>query len=454
MSTSTARPIAGRVPVAITLLLAAGWACSDAGGPTGPATAGAIEVRVTTAGLALDPDGYTLILDAAPATTIGPQATRLLEGLSAGPHTVALSGLANNCAIYGSNPVVVQVRAGATTATAIVVTCQGQAGIIRTVAFTTGTSQDSDGYLFSIDSGPPTAVGTNGSVETRSVLTGDHTVGISGIAANCHALTPTPQVIRVEHNSIAQVRFAVSCAPAVRTSVVYVSGFDLQLVDWDGANARPVATFAYPTDPAWSPDREWIAFSGTYTERIALIRPDGSDLHWLPATTRNGQASFSPDGTRLVFVEGNCGQLATMNVDGSGLTQLLADARCQASPDWSPDGTAIVFEMASRIFRINVDGTNLTQLLEYGTEPSWSPDGTKILFTRDGRIRTMNSNGSGEVDLGTGEQPAWSPDGSSVVFAVNTIATGSHLHLMNADGSAVQILTTAYSYDRQPAWSP
>ncbi len=454
MSTSTARSIAGRVPVAITLLLAAGWACSDAGGPTGPATAGAIEVRVTTAGLALDPDGYTLILDASPATTIGPQATRLLKGLSAGPHSVALSGLANNCAIYGSNPVVVQVRAGATTATAIVVTCQGQAGIIRTVTFTTGTSQDSDGYRFSIDSGPPTAVGTNGSVDTRSVLTGDHTVGLSGIAANCQALTPTPQVIRVEHNSIAQVRFAVSCAPAVRTSVVYVSGFDLQLVDWDGANARPVATFAYPTDPAWSPDREWIAFSGTYTERIALIRPDGSDLHWLPATTRNGQPSFSPDGTRLVFVEGNCGQLATMNVDGSGLTQLLADARCQTSPDWSPDGTAIVFEMASRIFRINVDGTNLTQLLEHGTEPSWSPDGTKILFTRDGRIRTMNSNGSGGVDLGTGEQPAWSPDGSSVVFAVNTIATGSHLHLMNADGSAVQILTTTYSYDRQPAWSP
>ena len=387
---------------AILGLLAAAWACSSSNDSAGPATAGTIEVRVTTVGLALDPDGYTLILDASPGTTIGPQATRLLEGLSAGPHTVALSGLANNCAIYGSNPIVVQVRAGATTAAAIVVTCQGQAGIIRTVAFTTGTSQDSDGYLVSIDSGPPTAVGTNGSVDTRNVLTGDHTVGLSGIAANCQALTPTLQVIRVEHNTIVEARFAVSCAPAVRTSIVYVSGFELQLVDWDGANSRPVPTFADPTDPAWSPDREWIAFSGTDTERIALIRPDGTDLHWLPATTRNVEPSFSPDGTRLVFVEGNCGQLATMNVDGSGLTRVLADARCQAYPDWSPDGTAIVFEMAGRIYRINVDGTNLTQLGDYGTEPSWSPDGTKILLTRDGRIRTMNANGSGGVDIGTG----------------------------------------------------
>ena len=63
----------------------------------------------------------------------------------------------------------------------------------------------------------------------------------------------------------------------------------------------------------------------------------------------------------------------------------------------------------------------------------------------------MNPNGSGGVDIGTGRQPAWSPDGSSIVF---TISTDSHLYLMNADGSTVQVLTTAGSFDRQPAWSP
>ena len=67
-----------------------------------------------------------------------------------------------------------------------------------------------------------------------------------------------------------------------------------------------------------------------------------------------------------------------MNVDGSGLTRCSRTRAAKRTLTRSPDGTGIVFEMADRIYRINVDGTNLTQLGDYGTEPSWSPDGTKI----------------------------------------------------------------------------
>jgi len=436
---------------AMLCLLVAAGACSNGSDSAGPATVGAIEVRVSTEGSALDADGYTLVIDGFPNAVITPQTTRTLDGLTPGAHTVALAGMADNCTIYALHPLVVTVRVGATTVAAIVVTCQGQVGIIRTVTFTTGTNQDPNGYAFAIDDGPRTAVGSNGTVDTRLVPVGNHDVALSGLAPNCQALTPTPQFVRVEHNTTTEARFAVTCAPAVPTSIAYVSGFDLQVVDWDGANSHPVLSSVSPQDPAWSPDRAWIAFSGENQGLIALVRPDGSDLHWLPSTMRDASPSFSPDGTKLVFVEGNCGQLALMNVDGSARTQLLADARCQSSPDWAPDGTAIVFEMAGRIYRINTDGTSLTALGDYGSDPSWSPDGTKIVLARNGRIHTMNANGSGGVDIGTGQSPAWSPDGTSIVFVG---ATGSHLFIMNADGSAVQPLTTANSFDRLPAWSP
>jgi Tol biopolymer transport system component len=57
-------------------------------------------------------------------------------------------------------------------------------------------------------------------------------------------------------------------------------------------------------------------------------------------------------------------------------------------PDYSPDGTRIVFchDMtgAVELYVINVDGTGLTQITHDGTEnifPRWSPDGRRIVFS-------------------------------------------------------------------------
>ena len=106
------------------------------------------------------------------------------------------------------------------------------------------------------------------------------------------------------------------------------------------------------------------------------------------------------------------------------------------------------------------DGTqqrNVTQTAN-GNEssPDWSPDGTTLLFswsdsTSNGdRLGQIKPDGSGRLNLGNSElwgisAPRWAPDGASILFGmhkdVRPHGSGSigqsSLYGMNADGSGV-----------------
>ena len=189
-----------------------------------------------------------------------------------------------------------------------------------------------------------------------------------------------------------------------------------------------------------------------------------------------------------------------MNIDGTNVKQVTADkpgrggamGAAQYEPAWSPDGTRLVYRQGDGV---NADlwivdiATGKTQRLTgvtggaggpggYDAEPAWSPDGTKILF----------SNGKGPsvriqvVDLATGvvttlidapdlsdATPAWSPDGTKIVFRRGDEGGGAGIWVAPASGGTATQLTdplngaaptegeggepTAYS-DLNPAWSP
>jgi Tol biopolymer transport system component len=153
--------------------------------------------------------------------------------------------------------------------------------------------------------------------------------------------------------------------------------------------------------------------------------------------------TFPGENGKIVFTHyadnKSAGIIYVMNAaDGSNQTRLSTDDDADDfGPDWSPDGTKIVFASNRYvithhdIFVMNADGSGQTMLTNSSkdeTWPSWSPDGTKIAFESDqdgnGNIYAMNaSDGSNQTRLTNSTandcNPKWSPDSTKIAFDSN-----------------------------------
>jgi hypothetical protein len=91
---------------------------------------GSIKVTTQTTGADLDPDGYQVNVDGGAPGDIGINSDQTFSGVSAGDHSVTLSGLASNCQVSGSNTQTASVVAGNTFDVPFTISCAAISGSI------------------------------------------------------------------------------------------------------------------------------------------------------------------------------------------------------------------------------------------------------------------------------------------------------------------------------------
>lgn len=239
--------------------------------------------------------------------------------------------------------------------------------------------------------------------------------------------------------------------------------------------------------------------TGAFTETTAVDTTTNQ-----PVTAEINSIILSPDQTKAVLelyggLDGNSGQwdiwIANSDLSANPV-QITNDAYFDVEPQFSPDGTKIVYaserpipgetstdcSVASCQWQIVVrnataGGTELILPIPVGIEyqmaPTFSPDGTKIAMMADGYfndipfagILATNADGSNPQALSNplysdacyycqDELPTYSADGSKIIFDRddwNGATEFEDIYSMSAvDGSGVTLLTDSVGLNSDP----
>jgi hypothetical protein len=444
-----------RLRTATALLVLLGAGCGD--GPTGPQL-GTIQVSVHTSGGIPNDDQYELVVGSELRQPIAPSGTAVVSAVSAGPQTVALALVSENCTVSGANPVSVIVQAGQTVQVEFEVVCVTTG--IEVTTRTTGSHYPTT-FHAAVDDQTPVAIGVNSSLIVSRLRPGTHTVELRLPGDNCSIVGNTSISVEVSNRTVAPVLFEIVCVPPIRLEkIAFVADNRIALVNPDGSgNVELVSGHS----PAWSPDGTRLVFStavcdyyyGECTGGLVVIDPETRSFTSLSQGQGGSSPAWSPTGDAIAFADG-LRQLYLVKLDGTpAVTLTVPGVRLASDPAWSPDGQRIAFTCFVALDHADVcvansDGTGLVRLtieLSHQSDPAWSPDGSRIAFTTQGRIALMALDGSGATPLTEGFDPAWSPDGSTLLFA-----RADGLFTIDVDGSNLTRLTTGGHYD--PAWRP
>jgi len=193
---------------------------------------------------------------------------------------------------------------------------------------------------------------------------------------------------------------------------------------------------SWHSEMTWSPNKTWLAFSTAYENAVAggnsdifiSSWPDQKQIIQITTDATNDiHPSWSPDGVQLVYESNG---IFTVKVDCFMLSQ-----KCNTSPIfitngsepvWSPDGKYIAYNgwpdlvNKGKILVVKLQYPDVFLQIspndEYCHRPQWSPDGTRLIFDCNKGLYVVNSDGSNLKLIADGADAKWSPDGRLIAF--------------------------------------
>jgi serine/threonine protein kinase len=183
-------------------------------------------------------------------------------------------------------------------------------------------------------------------------------------------------------------------------------------------------------DPALSPNKIWIAFTGVRPEgyRIGIATiGNPADIKWLTGLLRNnGSPAWAPDSKRLCYIDGQ--DLWTVDILGGPARRVTSDGIYRERPVWSSDGSRIYFAAvvhgARAIWYVSPGGgpsRRVTAGMGQECHPSVSWDGKRLACASEnpGTTLVILDRSSGMRKILPGREwtlPTIAADGSRIVM--------------------------------------
>ena len=208
----------------------------------------------------------------------------------------------------------------------------------------------------------------------------------------------------------------------------------------------------------------------------ALINITNADAEGV-GQDQNGE--WSPDGTKIVFQGERNDKLngkkqfdifiadAEKKAAGKNQINLTNNEHPDQKAQWSPDGTAVIFESKRdgnwELYRVDINGENLQRLTnndKTDRRANWSAGGILFESQRDGNyeIYRMDPDGNNQVNLTndpkSDNHPIWSPKGRRILFESRRDGN-REIYTMNADGGGlVNLSNNPDGDDTYARWNP